>query len=105
MLTRYIMVALCAPVLLASFCHLPPTSSRRSDGTAGWCRYKVKAQPVPDVSYPSAPYAEELSGPRPCCLEGKQEFWAMGEFVSLGNPSSVRHEGAHGVMPSRHFPC
>ena len=51
-----------------------------------------KAQDVPDVSVPpnTNPLSpEELTRAEALLplLEGKQEFWAMGEFVHLGEPS------------------
>lgn len=51
-----------------------------------------KQQDVPDVSVPpntSPLTAEELKRAEALLplLEGKQEFWAMGEFVHLGEPS------------------
>jgi HEAT repeat protein len=50
-----------------------------------------KSEPVPDVSVPPNTRAltpEELQRAEALLplLEGKQEFWAMGEFVHLGEP-------------------
>ncbi|MET0516688.1 MAG: HEAT repeat domain-containing protein [Nitrospiraceae bacterium] len=96
MLTRSAIVALCLPML---FGFILPSSADVTGRSDGWVRlaqipYEApppRAQPVPDVSVPqnTLPLTpEELQRAEALLplLEGKQEFWAMGEFVHLGEP-------------------
>jgi len=96
MLTRSTIVALCAPMLFGFVLPSYADVTGRSDGSARLAQipYEApppKAQPVPDVSVPqnTLPLTpEELQRAEALLplLEGKQEFWAMGEFVHLGEP-------------------
>src|SRR5688572_22375073 len=96
MLMRPLLVALCTPVLFGFVLPFSTDVTGRSDGSVRPAQmpYEApppKAQPVPDVSVPqnTLPLSpEELQRAEALLplLEGKQEFWAMGEFVHLGEP-------------------
>ena len=98
MLTRSIMVALCAPVLFGFVLPSSADVTRRSDGSARLVQIPYEAlategsagsrisRPCLRILCPFTPEELQRAEALLPLLEGKQEFWAMGEFVHLGEP-------------------